>query len=140
VQDNHSRSTRGVLRGLHLQLEHMQDKLVRAIEGSIYDVAVDVRRGSPNFGQYVAAELSAENHHQLFVPKGFAHGLLVLSEFAEVEYKCSDFYHPGSELSIAWNDPEIGVAWPEAEPQLSAKDAEAKSLAEVMDDLPQYRG
>ncbi len=140
VQDNHSRSARGILRGLHMQLEHMQDKLVRAVEGRIFDVAVDVRRGSPHFAKYVAIELSSDDHHQLFVPRGFAHGFLVLSEFAEVEYKCTDFYHPGSELGIAWNDPRIGIPWPEANPLLSAKDAEALTLEQAMDRLPKFEG
>ena len=142
VQDNESVSTTvGTVRGLHLQADPFaQGKLVRVLTGRIFDVAVDVRRGSPHFAKYVAVELSAENHHQLFVPKGFAHGFLVLSEFAEVEYKCSDFYHPGSELSIAWNDPQIGIPWPASDPLLSAKDAEALTLEEAMERLPPFDG
>jgi dTDP-4-dehydrorhamnose 3,5-epimerase len=111
VQDNHSFSRRGVLRGLHLQVQHPQAKIVRAIAGEAIDVAVDVRRGSPYFGQYVTALLSAENRHQIYVPRGFAHGFLVLSETAELLYKCDEKYYPGDELGIAWNDPVIGIQW-----------------------------
>ncbi len=138
VQDNHSKSVRGTLRGLHMQLARPQGKLVRVVAGSVYDVAVDVRRGSPRFGAWFGIELSAENHRQLYVPPGLAHGFLVTSETAEFEYKCTDFYDPTSELSIAWNDPEIGIEWPISEPLLSAKDADAPRLADVIDRLPHY--
>jgi dTDP-4-dehydrorhamnose 3,5-epimerase len=138
VQDNHSKSVRGTLRGLHLQLARPQGKLVRAIHGSVWDVAVDVRRGSPTFGRHVAVELSADNHLQLFVPHGFAHGFVVVSETAEFEYKCTDFYDPSSEISIAWNDPELGIDWPICEPRLSAKDRDAPRLGAVMGRLPRF--
>jgi len=140
VQDNHSRSRRGTLRGLHLQTRVLQGKLVRCIQGEIYDVAVDVRRGSPTFGRWHGERLSADNFRQLWIPPGFAHGFCVTSESAEVEYKCTALYDPGSDLAIAWNDPEIGVDWPIAEPVLSAKDAAAARLAEVADRLPGYPG
>lgn len=112
VQDNQSSSTRGVLRGLHFQIEHPQAKLVRVISGTVFDVAVDVRADSPTRGQWVGVELSAENRRQFFVPRGFAHGFLVLSDTAEFCYKCDDVYHPGDEGGIIWNDPTIGVQWP----------------------------
>ncbi|MCP4037083.1 MAG: dTDP-4-dehydrorhamnose 3,5-epimerase [bacterium] len=141
VQDNHSRSCRGTLRGLHAQGARPQDKLVRVLFGEIYDVAVDVRRGSPTFGKYVGAVLSAENFRQLFIPAGFVHGFVVTSDLAEVEYKCSDYYDPGGELSVAWNDPQIGIDWPVADPLLSPKDAEAPALAEIDPQvLPIYPG
>ncbi|MFP6624657.1 MAG: dTDP-4-dehydrorhamnose 3,5-epimerase [Myxococcota bacterium] len=139
VQDNHSRSRQGILRGLHLQLAFPQGKLVRVVEGEVYDVAVDVRRGSPHFGKHVAVVLSAESFAQLYVPPGFAHGFLVTSEVAQFEYKCTNLYHPEDELSIAWNDPELAIRWPIAAPSLAAKDAEAATLAEAMDRLPVYR-
>ena len=122
VQDNHSFSRQGTLRGLHFQTTNVQDKLVWAIQGEIFDVAVDVRRSSPHFGKWVGARLSAENKHQLFVPKGFAHGFCVLSETAEVMYKCSDVYAPGAEGGILWNDPTLNIDWPIKEPILSPKD------------------
>jgi dTDP-4-dehydrorhamnose 3,5-epimerase len=133
VQDNHSRSTRATLRGLHAQLRRPQGKLVRAIEGEIFDVAVDFRRGSKTFGQWFGETLSAENFLQLYVPAGFLHGFLVTSEIAQVEYKCTDFYDPGGELSVAWNDPEIGIEWPVdgSEPMLSKKDAAGVLLKDV---------
>ncbi len=144
VQDNHSRSCRGTLRGLHSQAAKPQDKLVRVLSGEIYDVAVDVRRGSPTFGKHVGVTLSSDNHLQLFIPKGFVHGFVVLSEIAEVEYKCSDYYDPSGELSVAWNDPEIAIAWPLSgigEPLLSPKDLEAPRLAEIdPQTLPPYEG
>jgi dTDP-4-dehydrorhamnose 3,5-epimerase len=140
VQDNHSKSVRGTLRGLHMQLARPQGKLVRVVAGSVYDVAVDVRRGSPTFGRYFGVELSADNHQQLYVPPGLAHGFVVTSDVAEFEYKCTDFYDPTSELSIAWDDPEIGIAWPLDAPLLSAKDSAAPRLAEVLDRLPTYAG
>lgn len=138
VQDNHSRSVRGTLRGLHMQLARPQGKLVRAIRGSLWDVAVDVRRGSPTFGRHVAVELDADTHQQLYMPPGLAHGFLVTSESAELEYKCTDFYDPGSELSIVWNDPELAIPWPMDAPLLSAKDRDAPTLADVMEQLPQF--
>jgi dTDP-4-dehydrorhamnose 3,5-epimerase len=138
VQDNHSRSRQGTLRGLHLQLAHLQGKLVRAIRGSVWDVSVDVRVGSPTFGRHVAVTLDDEHHRQVYVPPGMAHGFLVTSEVAEIEYKCTDFYAPGDELSIAWNDPELAIPWPIREPLLSDKDRAAPRLAEVMDRLPRH--
>ena len=126
VQDNHSRSTRGVLRGLHYQLKQPQGKLVRVTLGEVFDVAVDIRRSSPTFGRWVGANLSAENYRQMWVPAGFAHGYLVLSEHAEFLYKTTDFYAPEHERCIAWNDPELSIRWPlpqgVGEPVLSAKD------------------
>jgi dTDP-4-dehydrorhamnose 3,5-epimerase len=136
VQDNHSFSTRGTLRGMHLQRVFAQGKLVRCIEGEIFDVAVDVRRGSKTFGKWVGETLSAENFRQLFVPRGFLHGFCVVSETAQVEYKCTEFYHPEDELGVIWNDPEIGIAWPIGAPVLSAKDAALPRLREVESRLP----
>lgn len=112
VQDNQSMSVRGVLRGLHFQKEHPQGKLVRVLRGAVFDVAVDLRSGSATFGKWFGVELSAENKKQFYIPEGFAHGFLVLSDEAEFAYKCTDFYHPGDEGGLLWNDPEIGVAWP----------------------------
>ena len=112
VQDNQSSSVQGVLRGLHFQIEHPQAKLVRVISGTVFDVAVDLREGSPTWGQWEGVVLSAENRRQFFVPRGFAHGFLVLSETAEFCYKCDDIYHPGDEGGIMWNDPELGIEWP----------------------------
>lgn len=123
VQDNHSRSSKGVLRGLHYQLQQPQGKLVRALSGEIFDVAVDIRKSSPTFGKWVSVVLSAENNHQIWVPVGFAHGFQVLSETAEVLYKATDFYAPEHERSIFWNDPDIGIEWPsDVLPVLSGKD------------------
>lgn len=131
VQDNHSRSTKGVLRGLHYQIEHAQGKLVRVIEGEVFDVAVDIRRSSPHFGKWVGVVLSADNHRQLWVPPGFAHGFVVLSEAAQFLYKTTDYWFPEHERSIFWNDPEIGIAWPiDGEPVLAPKDAAGKRLSE----------
>ena len=113
VQDNQSMSTKGVLRGLHFQKAHPQGKLVRVIRGRVFDVAVDLRQGSPSFGQWFGVELSDEDKKQFYIPEGFAHGFLVLSDEAEFCYKCTDFYHPGDEGGLAWNDPEIGIRWPE---------------------------
>jgi dTDP-4-dehydrorhamnose 3,5-epimerase len=138
VQDNQSRSVRGTLRGLHSQRRQPQGKLVRAIEGEIFDVAVDVRRGSPTFAKWVGVRLSAENFLQLYVPPGFVHGFCVLSEVAQVEYKCTDFYAPNDEQSVIWNDPDIGIEWPVAEPVISPKDRVAPRLAEILQDLPAY--
>ena len=123
VQDNWSRSRRGILRGLHTQLDPAMGKLVRCVAGEIWDVAVDVRVGSPAFGQHVGVELTAENFRQLFIPVGFVHGFLVTSETAEVEYKCSDFYDPGGEMGVIWNDPEIGIDWPIEPTIMSGRDA-----------------
>jgi dTDP-4-dehydrorhamnose 3,5-epimerase len=132
VQDNHSKSVRGVLRGLHYQIQQPQGKLVRAVAGEIFDVAVDIRKSSPTFGQWVGAHLTAENKHQMWVPVGFAHGFIVLSETAEVLYKTTDFYAPAHERCIAWNDPAIGIAWPyDGMPSLSAKDQQGKSLQQA---------
>ncbi|WP_227459030.1 dTDP-4-dehydrorhamnose 3,5-epimerase [Cupriavidus pauculus] len=129
VQDNHSRSARGVLRGLHYQLRHAQGKLVRVVVGEIFDVAVDIRQASPTFGRWVGVRLSAENRRQLWIPQGFAHGFQVLSESAEVLYKTTDYWHQGDEFGIAWNDPQIGVEWPlDVQPVLSSKDAQAPCL------------
>jgi dTDP-4-dehydrorhamnose 3,5-epimerase len=131
VQDNHSRSAGGTLRGLHLQLRHTQGKLIRVIEGEIFDVAVDVRRGSPTFGKWVGVNLSAENFKQAYIPKGFAHGFAVVSEIAQVEYKCTDIYDPASEIGIAWDDPAIGITWPVSSPILSDRDRRHPRLADV---------
>ena len=132
VQDNHSRSGRGVLRGLHYQLQQPQGKLVRVVRGAVFDVAVDVRRSSPTFGQWVGVELSEDNNRQFWVPPGFAHGFVVLSETADFLYKTTDYYAPAHERCIMWNDPAIGVDWHfDGEPQLSAKDKEGRSLAEA---------
>ena len=134
VQDNESRSRRGVLRGLHFQREpYAQAKLVRVVQGRVLDVAVDIRPGSVTFGRYVAVELSAENHRQLFIPKGFAHGYVVLEEDTVFQYKCDEYYHPESEDGIAWNDPEIGIEWgvEESEIILSEKDRNRKLLKEL---------
>ena len=132
VQDNHSRSTKGVLRGLHYQIQQPQGKLVRVVRGAVFDVAVDIRKSSPNFGAWVGVELSEENHRQLWVPPGFAHGFLVTSDTADFLYKTTDYYAPEFERCVAWNDPEIGVEWPLAgiEPQLSVKDQAGVLLAD----------
>jgi dTDP-4-dehydrorhamnose 3,5-epimerase len=143
VQDNHSRSQRGVLRGLHYQLSKPQAKLVRVIKGEVYDVAVDVRRESPTFGKWTALTLSAQNMRILFIPEGFAHGFYVLSEYAEFCYKCSEFYAPQAERGIIWNDSDLAIDWPlsGAEPILSAKDAAYGTLAtRPRTDLPTYKG
>jgi dTDP-4-dehydrorhamnose 3,5-epimerase len=131
VQDNLSFSRRGTLRGLHLQHPFAQGKLVMAVTGSIFDVAVDVRPGSPTFGRWVSAELSEENHLQLFVPPGFAHGFCVTSETAHVHYKVTDLYHPEAELSIRFDDPDLGIPWPIVDPDLSAKDRAGFLLKDV---------
>ncbi|MEL7059636.1 MAG: dTDP-4-dehydrorhamnose 3,5-epimerase [Acidobacteriota bacterium] len=136
VQDNHSRSARGTVRGLHGQTRKPQGKLVRCIEGEIFDVAVDIRRGSPTFGRWVGATLSAENFEQLYVPPDFLHGFCVTSEVAQVEYKCTDVYDPGHELTVRWDDPAIGIEWPVEAPLLSARDASAPLLNEVEAHLP----
>jgi len=135
VQDNHSRSAKGVLRGLHYQIQQPQGKLVRVTRGSVFDVAVDIRKSSPSFGKWVGVELSAENHRQLWVPEGFAHGFVVTSDSADFLYKTTDFYAPQLERSILWDDPRLGIQWPDvgANPVLSAKDqaAAAFDAAEV---------
>jgi dTDP-4-dehydrorhamnose 3,5-epimerase len=132
VQDNHSRSAKGVLRGLHYQISQPQGKLVRCTLGEVFDVAVDLRRSSPTFGKWVGARLSAENKRQMWIPVGFAHGFLVLSESAEFLYKTTDYYAPEHERAVIWNDPDLGIEWPiEGEPTLSAKDAAAGAFREV---------
>ena len=132
VQDNHSKSARNVLRGLHYQIEQAQGKLVRVVEGEVFDVAVDIRRASPTFGRWVGVHLSAENKKQLWVPEGFAHGFVVLSETAEFLYKTTDYYNPAFERSILWNDPDLDIRWPiSGEPQLSAKDGAASRFRDA---------
>ena len=138
VQDNHSRSGKGTLRGLHAQYRRPQGKLIRVVAGEIYDAAVDIRRGSPTFGKFVAMTLSAENFRQLYIPPGFAHGFCVLSEAAEVEYKCTEAYDPEGELTLLWNDPAVGIPWPVSAPLLSAKDRSGKPLAALDALLPRY--
>lgn len=130
VQDNHSRSSRGVLRGIHYQIEHAQGKLVRVVAGAVWDVAVDLRRSSPTFGRWWGVELSADNKLQLWIPPGFGHGFLTLSEHAEFLYKTTDTWHPAHERAIVWNDPDLAIAWPldGVTPQLGAKDAGAPNL------------
>lgn len=132
VQDNHSRSAKNVLRGLHYQIQQPQGKLVRVVQGEVFDVAVDIRKSSPTFGRWVGEILSADNKRQLWVPEGFAHGFVVISDTAEFLYKTTDYYAPQFERSIAWNDPALGIQWPiQGEPALSAKDQQAKLLAEA---------
>jgi dTDP-4-dehydrorhamnose 3,5-epimerase len=132
VQDNHSRSAKNVLRGLHYQIQQPQGKLVRVVQGVVFDVAVDIRRSSPTFGQHIGVELSAENKRMFWVPEGFAHGFVVLSDTAEFLYKTTNYWAPEFERSIAWNDPALGIKWPiQGEPTLSAKDQQAKALAEA---------
>jgi dTDP-4-dehydrorhamnose 3,5-epimerase len=136
VQDNHSRSAANILRGLHFQTQPGQAKLVRCGRGRIWDVAVDLRRGSPTYGQWEGHELDDVAHRQLFVPVGFAHGFCVLSEVADVLYKVSSYYDPQTEAGIAWDDPDVGVDWPISEPQLSERDRNGPKLAEVAEELP----
>ena len=132
VQDNHSRSSRGVLRGLHYQIQQAQGKLVRVVQGRVFDVAVDLRRSAPSFGQWVGVELSADNKHMLWVPPGFAHGFLTLSDTAEFVYKTTDYYAPAHERSLLWNDPQIGIRWPlDGEPVLAKKDAAGLPLRDA---------
>ncbi|MGV8916741.1 MAG: dTDP-4-dehydrorhamnose 3,5-epimerase [Pseudomonas sp.] len=132
VQDNHSRSQKGVLRGLHYQLENTQGKLVRVTAGEVLDVAVDIRRSSPNFGHWTSVRLSAENNRQLWIPEGFAHGFVVLSDYAEFLYKTTDYYSPSAERCIRWDDPELAIDWQLTEtPKLSAKDLDGKLLKEA---------
>lgn len=139
VQDNASRSTKNVLRGLHHQKEHTQGKLIYVTSGAVFDVAVDIRVGSPTFGQWVGTVLDDTNHRQLYIPPGFAHGFCVLSNNSDFFYKCTDFYDPVSEITVQWNDPDIGIKWPVTNPALSAKDAKGKLLKDfTQDELPQY--
>lgn len=133
LQENHSKSVKGVLRGLHYQTENTQGKLVRVVSGAVFDVAVDMRENSPNFGQWVGEILSVENKRQLWVPEGFAHGFYVLTDEAEFTYKCTDYYNPKAEHSLIWNDETVGIEWPlEGEPSLSAKDLAGKVLANAV--------
>jgi dTDP-4-dehydrorhamnose 3,5-epimerase len=138
VQDNHSRSTQGTLRGLHAQSPHPQGKLLRVIEGEVWDVAVDVRRGSPTYGKHFGARLTAAGFEQLYVPPGLAHGFVVLSEAAQVEYKCTALYDPKAEFSIAWDDPDLAIPWPVREPLLSERDRRAPRLRDVQDRLVDF--
>jgi len=134
VQDNHSKSTKGILRGLHFQKTQTQGKLVRVTSGSVYDVAVDMRKSSPTFGKAVGVVLSAENKRQLWVPEGFAHGFYVMTDSAEFVYKCTDYYHPGSEVTVSWDDPQLGIKWPidvGTEPLLSSKDENGLSFKDA---------
>ena len=132
VQDNHSRSSKGVLRGLHYQIQQPQGKLIRVVRGSVFDVTVDLRKSSPTFGQWVGVELAEDNHRQLWIPPGFAHGFYVLSDSADFLYKTTDYYAPEFECSLIWNDPTIGIEWPlNTQPIISAKDAQGKKLADA---------
>jgi len=134
VQDNHSRSAGGILRGLHYQTEPAQGKLVRVTAGEVFDVVVDLRRSSPTLGKWHGERLSADNHHMLWIPPGFAHGFLVTSDYADFQYKCTGLYNPASEVCLAWNDPTVGIDWPLApgqSPQLSAKDAEGLAWSDI---------
>jgi dTDP-4-dehydrorhamnose 3,5-epimerase len=132
VQDNHSRSSKGVLRGLHYQIQQPQGKLVRVVRGSVFDVTVDLRKSSPTFGQWVGVELTEDNHRQLWIPPGFAHGFYVLSDSADFLYKTTDYYAPEFECSLIWNDPAIGIEWPlNTQPIISIKDAQGKTLADA---------
>jgi dTDP-4-dehydrorhamnose 3,5-epimerase len=137
VQENHSRSVRHSLRGLHWQWRRPQAKLVRVIVGEVFDVAVDIRRGSPTFGKWTGTRLAADNFRQMFIPEGFAHGFFVLSDVAEVEYKCTDVYDPGGEGGLPWNDPALGITWPAARPILSARDQQHPPFAPDRHDFPQ---
>lgn len=138
VQDNHSCSKLGTIRGLHYQLRRPQAKLLRVLRGTVFDVAVDIRRGSPTFGRWVSAELSADNKRQLYVPAGFGHGFCVVSDTAEVEYKCSDVYVADDQHGVLWNDPTLGIPWPVREPLLSDQDRGFLPLGAERDDLPVY--
>ncbi|HGF9794575.1 TPA: dTDP-4-dehydrorhamnose 3,5-epimerase [Klebsiella quasipneumoniae] len=131
VQDNHSRSTKGVLRGLHYQKQNAQGKLVRVVRGEVFDVAVDIRPNSPTYGEWQGVILSEENKNQFWIPPGLAHGFLVLSDIADFEYKCTDYYNPGFEGCLIWNDPDVGIKWPELTPLLSEKDQCGKRLKEL---------
>lgn len=139
VQDNHSHSVKGVLRGLHYQLKSPQGKLVMAVAGEVFDVAVDIRKGSPNFGKWTGVHLSLLNNRQVYVPEGFAHGYCVLSESADVIYKCTELFDPDDQFGVLWSDPDINIEWPVAYPVLSARDAGNPALKEISgDDLPLY--
>jgi dTDP-4-dehydrorhamnose 3,5-epimerase len=139
VQDNHSRSTKGVLRGLHYQLTQPQGKLVRVATGAVYDVAVDVRKGSPTFGQWFGTTLDEQSLRMMYVPPGFAHGFVVLTDTADFIYKCTNYYHPQSEQGIFWNDPEVGIQWPIADVQLSEKDTNNPLLKDQLaENLPLF--
>jgi dTDP-4-dehydrorhamnose 3,5-epimerase len=138
VQDNFSRSRRGVLRGLHIQNPNPQGKLVTVLRGAALDIAIDVRIGSPTFGRHVRFELNDQNHRQLWIPRGFAHGFLALSEWVDFFYKCDDYYSATDELVIKWNDPECGVDWGISDPELSRRDSEGQSLSDVMHKLPHF--
>jgi dTDP-4-dehydrorhamnose 3,5-epimerase len=131
VQDNHSHSAKGVLRGLHFQKQYPQGKLVQVTSGTVFDVAVDIRRNSPTFGKWVGITLIAEEHKQFYLPAGFAHGFCVLSDYADFHYKCTDYYHPEDEGSVRWNDPDINIQWPMTQPILSNKDAQAPYLKDL---------
>ncbi|MEZ5538774.1 MAG: dTDP-4-dehydrorhamnose 3,5-epimerase [Pseudomonadales bacterium] len=137
VQDNHSRSMRGVLRGLHAQRLRPQGKLVRVSRGAVFDVAVDINPASDTFGKHVAVELSDDNHRQLYIPPGYAHGFCVLSDTADFLYKCTDYYQPGDEMGVLWNDVAVNIAWPIAAPQLSDKDKNLPTLRELAEQLKQ---
>ncbi len=140
IQDNHSRSQKGVLRGLHYQLKHSQGKLVSVATGSVFDVVADVRPGSPTYGQWEGVVLSAENHRQLWVPPGYAHGFCVLSDFADLQYKCTELYRPEDEGGIVWDDPDLAIDWPVKEPLVSERDHKLPKLAEVDSaQLPVFR-
>jgi dTDP-4-dehydrorhamnose 3,5-epimerase len=140
VQDNHSSSAGGTLRGLHAQVKRAQGKLVRVVEGEIFDVAVDIRVGSPTFGRWVGERLSAENFLQLWIPPGFAHGFCVLTPSAQVQYKCTDLYDRADEITVSWRDPDLAIEWPITDPLVSAKDREAPRLRDLEPLLPRYRG
>lgn len=140
VQDNHSRSTRGVLRGLHYQMTQPQGKLVRVTSGAVFDVAVDIRQGSPTFGQWYGAQLDEDSMRMMYIPHGYAHGFVVLSDVADFLYKCTDYYHPQSEQGIAWNDPDIGIDWPISDVSLSEKDKTNVQLKDQLAErLPTYK-
>ncbi len=139
VQDNHSRSTKGVLRGLHYQLQSPQGKLVHVARGAIFDVAVDIRAGSPHFGEWFGVELNDENLFSLWVPGGFAHGFCVVSDVADVIYKCTTLYDATDDRGVAWNDPGIGIQWPVTHPVISEKDSQLQPLSSPRDDLPRFR-
>lgn len=136
VQDNHSRSVKDTIRGLHAQRRHPQAKLIRVLAGAVIDVTVDIRRGSRTYLQWTSLELSSDNFRQLYIPAGYAHGICVISEYADIEYKCTDYYDPEDELRIIWNDPSIGIKWPVAKPILSPKDGAARTLKEQIGVLP----
>lgn len=139
VQDNHSRSGKGVLRGMHCQPTSGQGKLVRVTRGQVFDVAVDIRRGSPTFGQWFGTYLDDEHHHQFYVPPGFAHGFCVLSDVADFQYKCTNYYYPQDEIGLLWNDPDVGIQWPVEAPVLSARDQAFPRLKDLPEDrLPRF--